>query len=428
MIIDYLIKKLRVIFKNTNYKLIIKNYSALMILQIANFIIPLITLPYLLKIIGPEGYGTVIFALSFISYFLLVIEYGFDYSGTREMALADNKNEINKIYSSVMAVKTTLLLICSILVITLILLVPFFRQDLLIYLIISLQLIFSLLNSNWIFQGLQIMKYITIVNVFSRILMAILIFSFIRNESDYYLYAIIYVSSSLLIGIISQIIIRFKLGIKFVKVSFNDIKEQYHKGKHVFVTTILSNVMSNTGIFILGILGTKEDVGYFSVADRLIKALQMVFSPITKALYPQVSQRFSDSFSVGLKFVRKSLYILIFPLVFIFLGVGLCAEYIYKILFSSDHLAYSSLLSLLSIWGFLTLINNLLGIQTLIGSGHGKQYSVSFTLAALFTFFSYLILTPKYYAYGISFGMIMGETILTLLLIVNIWRLQKIRV
>ena len=428
MSIEYFKKIIKNMSNNDNSRLIFKNYSALMLLQIANFVIPLLTLPYLLNVIGPKGYGTVVFALAFISYFVLVIEFGFDYSGTREIALANNKDDMNKIFSSVMALKTILFLACLIIALILIILVPFFHQDITVYLIILVQLIFGLLNSNWVFQGLQVMKYITIINVSSRILMTIFIFLFIKNENDYYLYAIIYVLSSLLIGISSQMLIHIKLGIKFVKISLLDVKRQFDKGKHIFATTILANIMSNTGIFVLGILGTKEAVGYFSVAERLIKAVQMVFSPITKAIYPQVSQRFGVSFSNGLKFVTRSLLIILVPLIFVFLGVGICAEFIYQILFSEEHLRHSTLLSVLSFWGFLTIINNLLGIQTLIGSGHGKQYSILFTIAAICTLFSYFIFTPKFSAYGISIGMILGEAILTVLLITTIRKLKKVSV
>ena len=164
-----MINKIKPIFLRN--KLLIKNFSYLSAFQIFNILIPLATYPYLIRILGRETYGLIIFALSIVTYFSMIINFGFNISATKDVAEnKNNNNKLNEIVSSVFIIKIFLWFVSFFLLLVLIAVIPSFRENWLLFFLVFGMTFNELLFPQWFFQGIEKMKYITIINIISKIL------------------------------------------------------------------------------------------------------------------------------------------------------------------------------------------------------------------------------------------------------------------
>jgi len=148
-----------------NNKKIIENFSYLSILQILNLALPLITYPYLIKVLGADLYGMIIYSQVIISYFSIIINYGFEASATKDISVnRRNKIKISNIVSSVLEIKLFLWLISFIILLILIYLLPSFSNNKILYLFTFTLTFNEFLFPVWYFQGMEKMKFITLIN------------------------------------------------------------------------------------------------------------------------------------------------------------------------------------------------------------------------------------------------------------------------
>lgn len=173
---------------NKGKRRLFENFLSLSGLKVFTYILPLVTLPYLVRVLGVEKYGLVVFAQSFIMFFNVLVDYGFNLSATREISInRGDKNKITEIYSSVLTIKMVLLVLSFGVLWSLVVTVDRLAQDAGLYLLTFLMVVGQALFPIWYFQGVERMKYITIVNILSRAAFALAVFVFVRHEDQYIL-------------------------------------------------------------------------------------------------------------------------------------------------------------------------------------------------------------------------------------------------
>ena len=215
---------------------VIKNSIWLTILQVVNTIIPLLTIPYITRVLGTEEYGFFSIALNWVLYFQVLVEFGFGLSGSRKVALlSDNdKKQLNEIYNNIISSRI-LLFIFSLLLLNIIAFVSHFSIRIYIsMLILFIIIIGTTFQLTWLFQGKQDMKFITIINVISRIISLFLIFTLVKSRKHLYLYCLFYAFTLSLSSIISNVIAHKKYGLTFKLSKMKDIKRvfMYHGAEH----------------------------------------------------------------------------------------------------------------------------------------------------------------------------------------------------
>jgi PST family polysaccharide transporter len=153
-------------------KVLFKNFSSLTILQISQYIFPLITFPYLVRVLGPDGYGLVAFATAFVGYFTVITDYGFNLSATRDISInRDNPEKLNQIFNSVITVKIILFFLSVIIFLPIVYGFSKFSDDLEIYLLSFISVLGTTLFPVWFFQGVERMGFITIISVVIKAIM-----------------------------------------------------------------------------------------------------------------------------------------------------------------------------------------------------------------------------------------------------------------
>ena len=177
---------------------VIKNIFSLYIIHFANYLLPLIVVPYLVRVLSPSGFGIVSFAQSLIAYLTIFVDYGFALSATRKISVyRNNKIEVSRIFFNVLAAKGFLGLIGFIVLLLLTSLIPQFKEISTLLIILYGTIVGNILFPIWLFQGLEKMVFISVINLTTKILMVMGIFLFVKSSQDYLLYAIILSVSSM---------------------------------------------------------------------------------------------------------------------------------------------------------------------------------------------------------------------------------------
>ena len=167
-------------------KILAENFFSLFTLNLLGYIFPLITLPYLARVIGVDKFGELAFALSIVIYFQTFVDFGFNYTGVRDIArIRNDKNKVSRIFSTIMVTKIGFMLISFVLLLLCINLFPLFYENRLILLLTFLYIPGHILFPDWFFQAMEEMKYITLLNLLAKLLFTGLVFVFIKEKSDY---------------------------------------------------------------------------------------------------------------------------------------------------------------------------------------------------------------------------------------------------
>lgn len=411
-----MIAKLTTVYKSLSAdKLrIIKNFISLFLLQGSNYILPLITLPYLVRILGPEKYGLNAFAAAFIAYFIVITDYGFIHTAPRRVAINKDDNlKLSQIFNSIMLIKIGLLLVCLLVMIFMLCIFSKFQSDSLLYFITFLSVLGNVLFPVWFFQGIENMKYITIFNTISKILFTVAIFVFVKEQADYILVPLFSGIGSVFVGVVSLTIIRLKFKIEYVIPPKKMIYDELVAGWHVFLGMAAVSLNYNTNSFLLGILTNNTVVGYFKAAETLIRAIVSMVTPILQATYPYVSRLAVESKLSALQFTRKLLVVYgaaSFVLSSILL---LLAPHIISLVFGSKYGNSIIVVQILSFLPFLIGISGILATQGLLVYELNKQFSTITVISGIINVLLLLILTPFYELIGLSIAMLLAEIFAT---------------
>lgn len=419
-----MLAKFNKLIDNEEKKRFLGNFFSLATLQGLNYILPLLTLPYLVRVLGAEKFGLLAFATAIIGYFIVLTDYGFNFTATREVTLyRDDRDKLSEIFSSVMTIKFVLFIISLFILTILITLFNKFRVDPWLYYLTFGTVLGQILFPVWFFQGIEQMRYITIINIVSKVLFTIAIFLVVKHSSDYLLVPFLTSLGAIFAGIYSLILIRknFKIRFKFQKV--NVILSYLKGGSNLFCTSVLSNLLVSSGTVVLSFVSTNTVVGYYSAAERLFRAIVGLFAPITQALYPISCRKVMHEETARL-YIRKVALIIGGMALFVGTTVAIFSEKIIALVYGVVFQSYSYILAVMMIWLFFGVLNNIIGIQYLSASRKDKFYTFSFIVAGLVTVLLNLVLIPHLLINGVLVSMIVGEILLTICMLALIFRFK----
>ena len=236
-------------------KTLVSNFSYLSALQLFNIIIPLITYPYLTRVLGLTVYGLVAFAQATIPYFMVVINFGFNISATKFISINKNDRHLTSTaINSIYFIKILLFVASFLLLMLLVEVVPKLHENKLLYIVSFGICINEVLLPIWYFQGIERMKYITIINVFTRSIFITLIFLCVRNETDYLLVPAFNTVGAFVGGLISIFIVFKRHHYKFFIPAFGEIKFHYREALPIFASGAVRLIYMSTNKILIGSL------------------------------------------------------------------------------------------------------------------------------------------------------------------------------
>lgn len=310
-------KQLSHLLKSGEVKRLLENFFSLSILKLVNAILPFVTLPYLIKVLGFQQYGAIVLALSLITYFQAITDYGFNLSATREIAQHRHSNkQLIYIYNKTMISKIVLLVFSLLCICGLIFFVPQFRADFLVYSLMCLMLIGQTLFPEWFFRGVEQMRYITILDLVVKFSFTVGVFVLIKKPEDYWIYPLLYGAGFLGVSIIAHILILKKYKINFIFIKLNKILKNLKKNSTLFINQFMPNFYNNTTTFLIGMLLGNVAAGLFGAIRQIINILSVFNAVISMVFFPYLVRK-KEKFYLFSKFYLVSFFILILSLILI---------------------------------------------------------------------------------------------------------------
>lgn len=404
---------------------LLNNMASLFVLQGSNYLLPLITIPYLVRVLGLDNFGRISFAQAFIQYFVVLADYGFNLSATREVAIRRNDSErLSSLFSAVMVIKTGFMVLGFILLLLVIALVPIFKRDWPLYIIVYLAAVFgNVVLPVWLFQGLERMRSMIVLTIFSRLVGVVLIFAYVRSSGEYLLAAGLQSGSLILAGVLACIIIPRIGRVHLVCPTFTELRSVLSDGWHVFLGTASVCLFTNSNVFLLGLITNPSSVGYFSAAEKLVRAVTGLTIPIAQAIYPHIAALASNSRDAAYVFIRRLIRLQgIFTLVLSLL-LFLFAGQLVALLFGNQFKASIVLVKWMALLPFVIGLNNILGTQIMLNFGMQKTFSRILIVVGVFSIGLIIPMTLWFDAEGAAITVFVAEFTQTMTMIVILKRL-----
>lgn len=273
-------------------KVLIANFGYLTLLQIASYLFPLITMPYLARVIGAEGFGKIAFASAIIMWFQTVTDWGFNYTATRDVARnREDAEAVSKIFSTVFWARCMLMIASFLILSVLIICIPAFRENAGIILITFLLLPGHIMFPDWFFQAMERMKYITIFNIIIRTVFLACVFIFIKAPADYIFQPLFISVGYLLCGLLSMYYITQKWGYKLQPVKTGDIWAMMKRSTNIFINNIMPNFYNSFSVMLLGMMGGNVATGILDAGSKFVNLSQQFMNILSRTFFPFLSRR-----------------------------------------------------------------------------------------------------------------------------------------
>ncbi|MCW5915840.1 MAG: oligosaccharide flippase family protein [Ferruginibacter sp.] len=282
------------------------NFISLSVVQGLSILFPLLIFPYLLRVLGVEGFGIFTLIQTFIMYFDLLVSFGFGLTATQQIASKKaDPLALNRIITGVYIIKLGLFTASLFVFILASLFIPYARENLMLLMVASLYLLGNLLLPDWFFQGIQKMKILTIAALLSRAVSLILIILLVKEKSDI-VFAILAMGIGNILAGSTGLVALFKFHpYQWTFPGKEFLKQQFKESGYVFSSIILAPFYSSVNIFILQFFTNPLIVGYYAVAEKIFTAVSMFTAIVNRTFYPHLSQLWETAFGVYKYTVRK---------------------------------------------------------------------------------------------------------------------------
>ena len=397
-----LLRKIKKLFENSLFS----NVFYLTILQGINYLLPLLALPFLFIKLGAENYGLVAFAYSVSLFLNILVDFGFDLYSTREISInRDNKVKTDKIFSVTMVSKFILLFNAFLILIALTFLIDKFKINSYVYYLMFFIVVGNYFSPIWYFQGIEKMKYVTLVNSLSKFLSFLPMFIFIKSSDDLFYAPLFYGTGFLFSGLLS-LWLTFKIfKVKFTFPSFNEIRHSLKESSHFFLSRATVSFYTTCNTLIIGLSLGDLLTGYYNIAEKIYQAFASLINPLTQGLYPYIAK------TRNVLLFKK---ILIYSVISSFFIVGfiyIFSEDIIYLLFDTRNIYSVNVLKILIIGGLAIIPSYLLGYPFLAAMGHTRFTNNTVIIVGLMHLFWLTILfyTQNVTLYSVSFVIIISE-------------------
>jgi len=399
------------------------NVLSLYAVQGLNTLMPLITLPFLLRALHPAGYGSIMFAQSLMGYALLVIEFGFNFTAAREISVARDKPDVvARVYWTTLAAKSLLLLACVSVIAVIVAVVPDFRRDWPVFAASALLLLGNVAFPQWYFQGLERLKETAAIQAVAKVVGAACVIAFVRSPEDLIIGAVI-LSAPQLLAALAALALRRPLAPKqFYWPTWLDIRHALGQSGHLFAASVSTTLYLHTNPFVLGLMRGPEAVALYSLANRLIAAMQALVSPVAQAAFPRASLLFSQQRDEAWRLVKRIAWVAVPTMAFACIVLAIFAPQIVAILGGSKWGEVVPVLRTMAVVPVLVTIATLLAQTVMVNIGLTRQLFWIYLSVGLLNLALLPLLITARGAQGAALSLVTAELLGPILMLVVVWR------
>jgi O-antigen/teichoic acid export membrane protein len=391
-----------------------RNVISLFLLQGANYIFPLLTLPWLTRTLGPDGFGRIGFATAFCMYFSLFSDYGFNLSATRRIAIhRDDRIECSRIFWATFTTKVILAVAGFLFLLVVTSVVSRLTQERPLLIIGYLAVVGTVLTPIWYFQGIEQMTALTIVNLIARGATLPLIFILVHGKDDVWLAMLITSATGLLAGCFSIVALVRLRHVHWIAPSIADIRQSIQDGWHLFVSSVGISFYTTSTTIILGFVAGNVEVGYFTAAQRLIRASQAMITPLSQAVYPRISHLMHNSRDEAFALINKVFKLQSGLTFLVSLTLFLGAPFVIKVVFGPTYINAITTLRWLAPLPFVIGLSNIFAMQILLPLGFDRMVTNIVIFVGIVNIFAVFLLSKLYGSSGASVAVLFAEILVT---------------
>ena len=375
-----------------------KNTFSLTLLQFGQYFVPLIILPYLTRVLGLEGFGRFGFATALTMYLVLVVEWGFNLSSTRDVSINRmDKQARSVVFWNTVIARILLTFSTSFLLLVLVSTVPKLGSQAGLLWLGMLQVLAACLSSAFYYQGIERMGRMALINLGIRLLSIPLILLFVRHEDQVALAFGIQALCFLLASLMNLLLLLRQGEIVWLRPQWLGVKKVLSAGFPLFLSSAGTSLYTNTNVIILGFLTTETTVGIFVAGFTIVKAVVGLSGPVAHAIFPRASLQFSARDGMPTAFLRRILRIQVsFGLA---LSLALLVFFPWGVtwLFGDAFQETVNVVAWLSLLPLVVCMASGFGLNILVPLGHHRWYSKVLILSGLL---NCLLLTIMGYVWG----------------------------
>ena len=402
-----------------------KNFVMNVILTLSSIIFPLITFPYISRILLPEGTGKVTFATSLISYFNIFAQLGIPTYGIRAVAqVRDDKEQLSRVTQELLIINLITTALSYIALAVTLIAVPRFYDDRMLYIIISFTLILNTLGIEWLYKGLEQYTYITMRSMIFKVIALVAMFLLVHEKSDYVIYGAISIFAAS-----ASNVLNFINAHKYI--TLHPVRH-YNFKKHIkpvfvfFAMSCATTIYTNLDNVMLGIMTTSDDVGYYSAAVKIKTVLVSLVTSLGAVLLPRASYYIEKNEVENFKNISiKALHFVMFAAIPLMVYFMVYAKE--SILFLSGDAFIEATVPMQIIMPTLLFIGitNILGIQILVPLGKENVVLYSEIAGAIVDFIINLLLIPYFKSAGAAIGTLVAEAVVLIVQYIYIRKEMK---
>lgn len=352
------------------------NFMLLMTLQISTYVVPLVTLPLLTRVLGPDGYGQLSFVLAVVTYFINFTNYSFDLTATPRVTLArDDRDARSRIFWATFLAQAAITLAGFAILLALTFAIPRFGLERPLLMMGFGMTVGALFTPGWYFQGIQKLRIYSITLFACRALSVPAMFLFVHSPADLGAAVAINAAVPLACGalVFGYLIVQREVG--FVRVGLADITAALKGGWQVFLASTSVAFYASTNTVLLGFVSGNVAAGYFAAGDKLIRAAISLLQPLKAAAYPHVSYLMHHARDDAMAFLRKLLVVQGALVLTISLAIFFLAPLAVRILYGPSYAPTVGVLRCMAFIPFMAGMTDLFGVQTMLPLGMKTAFS-----------------------------------------------------
>lgn len=372
------------------YKVLLQNFSYLTILKALTLVLPLITFPYLMRVLGAEKYGLVMWAWAIAEMFIVFIKFGLDTLGVK--LVSENRENLKKlsyIVSKLTYIKVFLLLISSVVFFVLLFTIESIARNQVLFLCFYVFIVFESMLPVWYFQGIENMRVMAILVASIKLVFALLVFLFIDEQSDYLIVPILYAIGSIFSFLLAYFLILNKDKVKFCKVQVRETYGVIKESSYILFSNLSVVARDRLTIILIKMYLGLDVVAYFDISIKIINVLLTPFHMVSQVLYPHIAK------TKDMLLLKK---IMLFIMVLALIVVGV---FIYNIDWISVKVNEQHSIHLRNIMSLLIFIVPIGAISGLIGASvlivfQQTKWLLIATLSAIVSYFAMFFIVSEY--------------------------------
>lgn len=387
------------LFSNKEYKTMTQNFVSMGFVQLTNYLVPMILLPYLVRTLGLDVYGTIVFTQTLVGYLESVMMYSFSLTAVMELSQhADNASAMSRIVSNIFGAKLVLSGVSALVILLLAFCVPGLAAIQSLLLLSLLYCVGYLFNFDWFYLGVQQMKYLTYLNLAGRLFTLAWVFLTVHSSADAGAAFLMVPLSYLLTGFLSLLALRYKHHIRIQRVPLRYALIELKKGSQIFYGQLLVRFYSaDFAITMLGFIANTATVGIYALAQKVFSLFMVLTNLITVVVYPYLARLFKENKELFVLQLRRLYKATLLAFILLSVAVYVAAPWLIFIVNGSKN---EQAIICLQILAIALLLSPFPPLNNQIFTIHNKGKYVA-TIASIAVLINVVLFYPAYHAAGI---------------------------